>query len=47
MVAGVDGDRVFAEIGFGEMEGGADFFGELVEAIVFQAGDTDGIGVFP
>lgn len=47
LVAGVDGDRVFTEVGFGEVEGGADFFGELGEALIFQAGDADGIGVFP
>lgn len=46
-MAGVDGDGVLAEIGFGEVEGGADFGGELFEAGGGGAGDADGVRVFP
>ncbi len=47
LVACIDGDGVLAEIRFGEMEGGADFFRKRIEAVSVRAGDPCGLRAFP
>lgn len=47
LVAGVDGDRVLAEVSFRKMERLTDFFGKLPEAIAALARKTDRIGSLP